>query len=58
MYEMATSRPPFKAADMKSLYKKVISASYPPIPGRFSKEFKEIIGYMLRANPSSRPTCE
>lgn len=55
---MASLRPPFKATDMKGLYKKVVSANYPPLPNRFSKDFKEIIGYMLRANPASRPTCE
>ena len=26
MYEMASGRPPFKAADMKGLYKKVVTA--------------------------------
>lgn len=58
LYEMACHRPPFKAENMKGLYKKVISANYPPLPIRYSKEFKEIIGYMLRANPASRPSCE
>jgi NIMA (never in mitosis gene a)-related kinase len=54
---MATMRPPFKASDMKGLYKKVIQAQYPPLPGRFSKEIKEIIAWMLRADPKERPTC-
>jgi NIMA (never in mitosis gene a)-related kinase 1/4/5 len=40
LYEMATLRPPFKANDMKGLYKKVIAASYPPLPQRLSKEFQ------------------
>ena len=55
---MAAQRPPFKASDMKGLYKKVIRADYPPLPSKFSKEFCEIIGYMLRVNPQSRPSCE
>ena len=58
LYEMATHRPPFKAQDMKSLYKKVIVANYPALPARFSREFKEVIGHMLKANPAQRPTCE
>lgn len=48
---MASLRPPFKASDMKGLYKKVVASNYPPLPNRYSKEFKEIIGFMLRANP-------
>jgi len=55
---MAAMRPPFKAADMKGLFKKVICAQYPPLPGRFTKEFKEIISWMLMPDPSRRPTCE
>jgi len=58
LYEMAALRPPFKAQDMKGLYKKVTSSQYPPLPSRFSKDFKDLIGYMLRSNPSARPTCE
>lgn len=44
LYEMASGRPPFKATDMKGLYKKVCAAAYPPLPGRYSKEFREVIG--------------
>lgn len=36
IYEMAALRPPFKAADMKGLYKKIISLDYPPLPNRYS----------------------
>ena len=31
VYEMASLRPPFKAKDMNGLYKKVVSALYPPL---------------------------
>jgi len=47
LYEMAALRPPFKAKDMNGLYKKVVSAQYPPIPSRYSAEFREIISMML-----------
>lgn len=43
IYEMAAGRPPFKAPDMKSLYRKVITANYPPLAIRFSRELKEIV---------------
>ncbi len=58
LYEMATLTPPFKAKDMKGLYKKVTAAQYPPLSTKFSSEFREIIGYMLRSNPSHRPSCK
>ena len=58
LYEMAALRPPFKAQDMKGLFKKVTASQYPPLPSRFSKDFKDLIGYMLRANPAQRPSAE
>ena len=58
LYEMAALRPPFKANDMKGLYKKVINAHYPPISCRYSVEFRELIHMMLQPNPNLRPTCK
>lgn len=54
LYEMAALRPPFKANDMKGLFKKVIAANYPPIPNRYSAEFKDLIAMMLQPNPNLR----
>lgn len=48
LYEMAALRPPFKSSDMKGLFKKVTKAEYPPLPNRYSKEFREIINLMLQ----------
>jgi NIMA (never in mitosis gene a)-related kinase 1/4/5 len=48
MYEMAALRPPFKAADMAGLSKKVTQGYYPPLPNRYSKEFQHVIGCMIR----------
>ena len=58
LYEMACLRPPFKAKDMNTLYVKVISAQYPPIPARYSIEFQEIINMMLQPNPDLRPSAD
>ena len=58
LYEMASLRPPFKAKDMNGLYKKVVSALYPPISSRYSSEFKEVIAQMLQPNPHLRPTTQ
>lgn len=47
LYEMTTLRPPFKAADMKGLYQKVISVDYPQISSRYSNDLASIIKSML-----------
>lgn len=58
LYEMAALRPPFKSSDIKGLFKKVTKAEYPPLPNRYSKEFREIIHLMLQPLPEKRPTCD
>ena len=58
LYEMAALRPPFKAKDMGGLYKKVVSALYPPLSSRYSAEFREVINHMLQANPAQRPSVD
>ena len=48
LYEMIMLRPPFKAADMKGLYKKVISVDYPPIVGtKYSADLAGLIRLIL-----------
>jgi len=58
LYELASLRPPFKAADMQGLYKKVVAVDYPPLPNRFSQELNAVIKAMLQGNPNLRPSCE
>jgi NIMA (never in mitosis gene a)-related kinase len=43
LYEITTLRPPFKAQDMKGLYKKVVAVDYPPIPSRYSSDLSTLI---------------
>jgi NIMA (never in mitosis gene a)-related kinase len=47
LYEMAALRPPFKAADMKGLYKKVVAVDYPSIPSKYSVDLSALIKAML-----------
>lgn len=48
LYEMITLRPPFKANDLKSLYKKVVSVDYPPITNtRYSPELINMVKMIL-----------
>lgn len=58
LYELMTLRPPFKAYDLKSLYKKVVSVDYPPITNsRYSNELVNLVKLMLQQNPNNRPNC-
>ena len=58
LYEMATLKPPFRADDMDSIYRKVIRGFYPRIPAHFSMEMNQIIKILLQVNPSLRLSCD
>lgn len=51
LYELVTFHPPFKAADMEGLYKKVIKGLYPKIPAYYSRDLAIVIKLMLKLNP-------
>jgi NIMA (never in mitosis gene a)-related kinase len=57
LYEAATLHPPFQAANMQGLYKKVLAGFYPDLPRSYSFELSSIIKVLLQQNPSNRPTC-
>ena len=57
IYEMLTLKPPFRAQNMKELYKKVLRGNYPRVPSTFSGELSRTISSMIQVNPKSRPTC-
>lgn len=55
---MTTLNPPFKAKDMKALYKKVIKGQYPDIPPHYSKELNTMISMCLRVSSTARPSAD
>lgn len=57
LYELCSLNPPFRAADMKGLYYKVIKGQYPPIPASYSQDLINMVKSLLQINPSNRPTC-
>lgn len=57
LYEMCALRPPFTAANVKELYRKVILGVYPEIPNVYSLELATLIHHLLQVTPSRRPTC-
>jgi NIMA (never in mitosis gene a)-related kinase len=58
IYEMATFKPPFRAQDMKGLYKKVVAGKYDSIGSKYSSALQNMIGRLLQVDPSKRPTAE
>lgn len=57
VYEAACLKPPFRADDMESLYRRIIKGDYPPIPKSFSTDLQSVLTSLLKVNPSSRLSC-
>ncbi len=57
LYEMITLKPPFRAEDMASLYKKVLKGVYPRIPSSYSQDLAAMVKHLLHVAPHLRPTC-
>ena len=57
IYEMTTLKPPFRAANMNGLYKKIIKGAYPEIPKKYTKDLAEVISKMLNVQSKLRPSC-
>jgi len=57
LYEAAALHPPFRAADMKGLYHKVLGGKYPAIPGIYSTDLASVIKCLLQVKPNVRPSC-
>jgi len=58
LYEMITLKPPFRAEDMASLYKKVLKGIYPKIPSVYSAELSNLVKSLLQVSAYMRPSCE
>ena len=57
LYEMITLKPPFRAQDMESLYKKVLKGVYPKISNTYSQDLGTVVKHLLQISPKLRPTC-
>ena len=57
-YEMLTLHPPFKAANMEALYKKIIRGQYNKISSRYSRDIGDVVRQLLMVDPKDRPTCD
>ncbi|CAA2992257.1 serine/threonine-protein kinase Nek6-like isoform X2 [Olea europaea var. sylvestris] len=57
MFEIAAHVPPFRAADMAALVKKINRSTISPLPTVYSSTLKQVIKSMLRRSPEHRPTA-
>ena len=57
LYEAASLKPPFRAEDMKSLYKKVVKGIFPPLPNCFSRDFTDVLSNFIIVDPKKRPSA-
>lgn len=54
LYELATLRRPFVAENVKSLVLKIVKGSYPPLPLRYSFEFRNLLIHLFKHSPKDR----
>ena len=57
IYETTCLKPPFRADDMKGLYRKVVKGEYPPLPKTFSQDLHQIVASLMVVNPAQRLNC-
>lgn len=57
LYEMCCLKPPFRAENMQSLYKKVLKGVYHRIPDIYSYDLSAMLRVLLQVNAPLRPEC-
>lgn len=57
LYEATVLHPPFQAANIQGLFKKVTAGFYPDIPKNYSHQLSALIKSLLQQNPALRPSC-
>ena len=58
IYEMCALKPPFRANDMKGLFKKVQRGVFDRIPSSYTIDLYNLISMCLQVKPSARPSCD
>ena len=57
LYESLTLHPPFRAANMAELYKRVVKGSFEEPPEVYSRDLKRLIKSMITVQPELRPSA-
>ena len=58
IYELCTLAPPFRATNLRDLYRNIKKGYYDPISEQYSDELKTVIKWMLNTNPSQRKSAK
>ena len=58
IYELCCLVPPFRATNLKELYRTIRTGYYIPIPKEYSNELKIVISWMLNTNPLKRKSAK
>lgn len=58
IYELCTTKPPFRGNSLEELFKAVTKGVYDPIPNAYSKDLQQVLALLLQVNPSKRPSCD
>uniref|UniRef100_F7AZI0 non-specific serine/threonine protein kinase n=1 Tax=Ciona intestinalis TaxID=7719 RepID=F7AZI0_CIOIN len=57
LFEMCALAPAFDAANLISLFYKIVNGKYADLPPNCSPELKALVGQILNKNPEDRPTA-
>ncbi|XP_076801579.1 uncharacterized protein LOC143446019 [Clavelina lepadiformis] len=57
LFEMCALKPAFDAANLISLFYKIVQVKYSPLPESTSPQIRELIAKILVQNPTQRPTA-
>ena len=57
LYETLTLHPPFRAANMNELYKRVVKGVFEEPPNNYSRDLKRLIKSMVTVAPDVRPSA-
>jgi len=58
LYELIALHPPFRAANMEDLSKKIITGKYEPLPTSTSPELQRLVRNLLALEPKARPDIQ
>lgn len=56
LYEILALKRPFTATNMKGLMAKVVSGDFPPLPDKYSQEFRDVVKFILVTDANQRPS--
>lgn len=58
VYELCTTKPPFRGNSLEELFKAVTKGAYEQIASTYSKDLQQVLALLLQVNPSKRPSCD